>query len=161
MRPRLRWRLPTSLCNSVQQTASYQVHDRHPRRSAFFLPCWCHTVVSRCLSTWLMHAKPSRRMLMCAGPQLDLPQDVTVQQLETLLNGLLSNEEKLPYSFFVDDVELAQELGQHLLKHKVCWRRLPVLLMTLWPVCARSGFFSGACIYPRLVHIRFCAVTGH
>lgn len=61
-------------------------------------------------------------MLMPAGPQLDLPQDVTVQQLETLLNGLLSNEEKLPYSFFVDDVELAQELGQHLLKHKV-WRR--------------------------------------
>ncbi len=54
-----------------------------------------------------------------AGPQLDLPQSVTVAQLETLLNGLLSNEEKLPYSFFVDDVELSDELGQHLLKHKV------------------------------------------
>ncbi len=54
-----------------------------------------------------------------AGPQLDLPQNVTVTQLETLLNGLLSNEEKLPYSFFVNDVELADELGQHLLNHKV------------------------------------------
>jgi NLE (NUC135) domain len=70
-------------------------------------------------------------MMVPAGPQLDLPQDVTVQQLETLLNGLLANEEKLPYSFFVDDVELAAELGQHLLKHKVCGRCLPALQLTL------------------------------
>lgn len=61
---------------------------------------------------------PDVIVVNCAGPQLDLPQNVTVQQLETLLNGLLSNEEKLPYSFFVDNVELADELGQHLLKHK-------------------------------------------
>ena len=48
---------------------------------------------------------------------------MTVAQLETLLNGLLSNEERLPYSFFVNDVELSDELGAHLLKHKV--RRPP------------------------------------
>ena len=54
-----------------------------------------------------------------AGPQLDLPHDVTTTQLETLLNGLLRNEEKLPYSFFIQDVELAVELGAHLLKNKV------------------------------------------
>lgn len=53
------------------------------------------------------------------GPQLDVPQDVTPSQLETLLNGLLQSEEKLPYSFFVQDTELAAELGQHLIKHKV------------------------------------------
>lgn len=44
---------------------------------------------------------------------------MTTTQLETLLNGLLRNEEKLPYSFFIEDVELAVELGAHLLKNKV------------------------------------------
>ena len=44
---------------------------------------------------------------------------MTPAQLETLLNGLLQNEEKLPYSFFIEDQELAAELGAHLLKQKV------------------------------------------
>lgn len=44
---------------------------------------------------------------------------MTTTQLETLLNGLLRNEEKLPYSFFIQEVELAVELGAHLLKNKV------------------------------------------
>ncbi len=56
-----------------------------------------------------------------AGPQLDVPHDVTPAQLEALLNGLLQNEDKLPYSFFIEDTELAAELGQHLMKHKVRW----------------------------------------
>ncbi|KAL4854041.1 Notchless protein [Chlorella vulgaris] len=54
-----------------------------------------------------------------AGPQLDVPQDVTPSQLETLLNGLQHNEERLSYSFFIHDQELAAELGTHLLKHQV------------------------------------------
>ena len=54
-----------------------------------------------------------------AGPQLDVPHDVTPVQLETLLNGLLQSEEHLPYSFFIQDQQLAAELGGHLLKHKV------------------------------------------
>ena len=55
-----------------------------------------------------------------AGPQLDLPHDVTPKQLETLLNGLLAHaqDERLPYSFFVEEQQLAEELGAHLLKHK-------------------------------------------
>ncbi|KAL4854040.1 Notchless protein [Chlorella vulgaris] len=53
-----------------------------------------------------------------AGPQLDVPQDVTPSQLETLLNGLQHNEERLSYSFFIHDQELAAELGTHLLKHQ-------------------------------------------
>lgn len=53
------------------------------------------------------------------GPQLDVPHDVTPEQLETLLNGLLQAEEKLPYSFFIEEQELAAELGAHLMKHKV------------------------------------------
>ncbi len=31
----------------------------------------------------------------------------------------LQTEEKLPYSFFIEEQELAAELGAHLLKHKV------------------------------------------
>ena len=57
---------------------------------------------------------------MCAsGPQLDLPHDVTPAQLETLLNGLLASEERLPYSFFIDDSELGEELGAFLLRNNV------------------------------------------
>jgi ribosome assembly protein 4 len=32
-----------------------------------------------------------------------VPQGVTTAQLETLLNGLLQNDEKMPYSFYLDD----------------------------------------------------------
>jgi hypothetical protein len=41
--------------------------------------------------------------LLAAGPQLDVPATVTPEQLEVLLNGLLQTEEKLPYSFYLDD----------------------------------------------------------
>jgi len=51
-----------------------------------------------------------------AGPQLDLPADVTPPQLQELLNTLLRNEEPTPYAFYVADVELADELGPHLAK---------------------------------------------
>ena len=51
-----------------------------------------------------------------AGPQLDLPADVTPPQLQELLNTLLRNEEQTPYAFYVADVELADELGPHLAK---------------------------------------------
>lgn len=36
-----------------------------------------------------------------AGPQIELPLEVTKEQLHLLLNKLLDNEEKLPYSFFL------------------------------------------------------------
>lgn len=35
------------------------------------------------------------------------------------MNQLLDNEEKLPYSFFVEEQELASSLGEHLQKNKV------------------------------------------
>ncbi|KAL6748054.1 hypothetical protein V8C86DRAFT_3147228 [Haematococcus lacustris] len=48
------------------------------------------------------------------GPQLDVPASVTPEQLETLLNGLLQAEEKLPYAFHIQEQELSSELGVHL-----------------------------------------------
>lgn len=32
-----------------------------------------------------------------------MPQGVSPAQLEMLLNGLLQNEEKMPYSFYIED----------------------------------------------------------
>ena len=58
-----------------------------------------------------------------AGPQLDLPCDVTIQQLNTLLNKLLQHEDELPYSFHVDENELTTPLGEHLLAHSVSVER--------------------------------------
>jgi hypothetical protein len=54
-----------------------------------------------------------------AGSQLDVPASVTPMQLEALLNGLLSNDEKLPYSFHIEEQELGGELGLHLQKHSI------------------------------------------
>eukprot|EP00882_Tetradesmus_deserticola_P033717 GHRQ01038539.1.p1 GENE.GHRQ01038539.1~~GHRQ01038539.1.p1 ORF type:complete len:163 (+),score=40.14 GHRQ01038539.1:284-772(+) len=54
-----------------------------------------------------------------AGPALDVPHSVTPQQLEVLLNGLLQNDEKTPYSFYIEGQELAGELGEHLRKQQV------------------------------------------
>ena len=61
------------------------------------------------------------------GPQLSVPQDATVKQLTVLLNQLLDNEEKLPYSFFIDEQELASSLGEHLQKNKVVMPLLATL----------------------------------
>ena len=71
-----------------------------------------------------------------AGPQLDLPHDATPAQLETLLNGLLQQAEKLPYSFFIEEQPLTDGLGAHLHKHKV---RLAARGCPVWeqPPCLR------------------------
>ncbi|GAX77292.1 hypothetical protein CEUSTIGMA_g4738.t1 [Chlamydomonas eustigma] len=62
------------------------------------------------------------------GSQLDLPTLVTPSQLETLLNGLLENEEKLPYSFHIEEQELVGELGEHLAKHSISVEKALVIV---------------------------------
>mmetsp|Transcript_9676 Transcript_9676/g.18434 ORF Transcript_9676/g.18434 Transcript_9676/m.18434 type:complete len:502 (+) Transcript_9676:3-1508(+) len=52
------------------------------------------------------------------GPQLDVPLQSTPKELNELINTLLENEEKLPYSFFFDDEEIAEELKGTLEKKK-------------------------------------------
>jgi hypothetical protein len=50
------------------------------------------------------HAPDIKHEMFCTtGPQLDVPHSVTPAQLEVLLNGLLHNEEKLPYTFLIQD----------------------------------------------------------
>ncbi|XP_029717781.1 protein Notchless [Aedes albopictus] len=49
-----------------------------------------------------------------AGPPLDLPVNVTKQQLELILNALLKNEEQTPYLFFINDDEVRDSIQQTL-----------------------------------------------
>lgn len=44
------------------------------------------------------------------GSTMDLPLSITAEQLELLINQLLNNDEHLPYSFFVDNVEIKQNI---------------------------------------------------
>eukprot|EP01132_Coremiostelium_polycephalum_P007927 gene7927-9753_t len=48
------------------------------------------------------------------GPPISVPQNITVDQLHLLINSLLNNEEQLPYSFFIGDVEIQKSLKDHL-----------------------------------------------
>lgn len=53
---------------------------------------------------------------------------MSTPQLEILLNSVLKAEdgEKVPYSFHIDDKEVVQELGAHLLHNKV-WSSLFII----------------------------------
>lgn len=44
------------------------------------------------------------------GSELEVPLTTTPQQLEILINHLLKNDDKLPYSFFVDEKEITGDL---------------------------------------------------
>ena len=69
---------------------------------------------------WLLESK-SDSDVHSAGPQLDLPHNVTPANLETLLNGLLQKSETQPYSFFIDEQQLTDDLGSFLQSNKVCY----------------------------------------
>ncbi|KYR00136.1 WD40 repeat-containing protein [Tieghemostelium lacteum] len=48
------------------------------------------------------------------GPPISINQNVTVEQLQLLINSLLNNDEQLPYSFFIDDNEILSNLKNHI-----------------------------------------------
>ncbi|KAM9960797.1 hypothetical protein ACTFIW_009949 [Dictyostelium discoideum] len=48
------------------------------------------------------------------GPPINISQNVTTEQLQMLINSLLNNDEQLPYSFFVNDQEITNNLKNHL-----------------------------------------------
>ena len=52
-------------------------------------------------------------------PPVDVPMDITTKQMETLLNNLLSNEEAMNFSFFIDGEQIAADLAKHLKDFKV------------------------------------------
>ena len=88
------------------------------------------------------------------GPPLDLTNDVTPAQLNTLLNTLLENDEKLPYSFYINDKELAGELGDHIKKNAISVESSlqvvfqPQALFRVRPVTRLSSSISGLSTCP-------------
>ncbi len=44
------------------------------------------------------------------GSPLEIPKDITGEQLTTLVNSLLNNEEKVPYSFYLNEEEIVESL---------------------------------------------------
>ena len=46
------------------------------------------------------------------GPQLDIPLDTTAGQLQLIINELLKNDEKVPYSFYIAEDEITSSLQQ-------------------------------------------------
>lgn len=48
------------------------------------------------------------------GPQLDVPVGTTASQLQLIINTLLQNEEKVPYSFYINDTEVTGEVASAL-----------------------------------------------
>ena len=47
---------------------------------------------------------------LVAGPPVELPLDITPHQLNILLNKLLNNDDKLPYSFHLNETEITADL---------------------------------------------------
>ena len=50
-----------------------------------------------------LEAPPPSNLSVTAASQLDVPAGITPEQLEMLLNNLLQNDEKLPYSFHIEE----------------------------------------------------------
>eukprot|EP01117_Protostelium_nocturnum_P017554 TRINITY_DN7167_c0_g1_i1.p1 TRINITY_DN7167_c0_g1~~TRINITY_DN7167_c0_g1_i1.p1 ORF type:complete len:469 (-),score=150.45 TRINITY_DN7167_c0_g1_i1:402-1808(-) len=65
------------------------------------------------------------------GGQLELPVDATPAQLESLINHILSNEEKLPYSFFLNETEILGEINKTIQEQKASTE--DVLFITYQP----------------------------
>jgi hypothetical protein len=77
----------------VQSATPYTVTSA-PAQAQYVLKLHSHVCNVCCYTVSYVISLP--------GPALDVPHSVTPQQLEVLLNGLLQNEEKTPYSFYVE-----------------------------------------------------------
>ncbi|KAF2293408.1 hypothetical protein GH714_001467 [Hevea brasiliensis] len=80
---------------------------------------------------------------------LYLPQDAGPQQLQQIVNELLRNEEKLPYSFYISDQELLVPLETYLQKNKVSVEKVlsivyqPQAVFRIRPVNRCSATIAG------------------
>eukprot|EP00252_Welwitschia_mirabilis_P020841 TRINITY_DN5197_c0_g1_i1.p1 TRINITY_DN5197_c0_g1~~TRINITY_DN5197_c0_g1_i1.p1 ORF type:complete len:487 (-),score=77.80 TRINITY_DN5197_c0_g1_i1:394-1854(-) len=83
------------------------------------------------------------------GTAIDLPQDAGPQQLQSIVNALLTNEEKLPYAFYISDQELVGNIGQYLLKSNISVEQIlkivyqPQAVFRVRPVTRCSASIAG------------------
>ncbi|KAK4407214.1 Notchless protein [Sesamum angolense] len=83
------------------------------------------------------------------GAPIFLPESAGPKELQQLVNKLLSNEEKLPYAFYVSDNELVVQLGSYLQKNKVSVEKVitivyqPQAVFRIRPVTRCSSTIAG------------------
>ncbi|MCL7032245.1 hypothetical protein MKW94_014775, partial [Papaver nudicaule] len=83
------------------------------------------------------------------GASMYLPHNAGPLQLQQLVNKLLNNEEKLPYSFYVSDQELTVQLGLYVEKNKVSVEKVlkivyqPQAIFRIRPVTRCSATIAG------------------
>ncbi|KAI3830932.1 hypothetical protein MKX03_010230 [Papaver bracteatum] len=83
------------------------------------------------------------------GPSMFLPHNAGPPQLQQLVNKLLNNEDKLPYSFYISDQELVLQLGAYLEKNKVSVEKVlkivyqPQAIFRIRPVNRCSATIAG------------------
>jgi NLE (NUC135) domain len=106
---------------------------------------------------FMLTAQQRIRCLASAGTQLQLPHQTTPQQLETLVNGLLKNEEKVPYAFYLEDAELSGEIGMAMLAQNISVEKVvsilyrPQAIFRVRPVGRCSATMSGALLWFKFV----------
>ncbi|KAL3342842.1 hypothetical protein AABB24_026734 [Solanum stoloniferum] len=83
------------------------------------------------------------------GAALYLPENASPKELNQVVNKLLSNEEKLPYAFYISDEELVVQLGSYLEKNKVSVEKVltivyqPQAVFRIRPVTRCSATIAG------------------
>ncbi|KNA23871.1 hypothetical protein SOVF_021080 [Spinacia oleracea] len=83
------------------------------------------------------------------GTAMFLPQNAGPKELQQIVNTLLSNEERLPYAFYISDNELVVELGNYLQKNKVSVEKVvqivyqPQAIFRIRPVNRCSATIAG------------------
>ncbi|KAK9704876.1 hypothetical protein RND81_07G017100 [Saponaria officinalis] len=75
------------------------------------------------------------------GPPIELHQNYGPNQLQQIVNQLLSNEEKLPYALYISDRELTVELGTFLQRFNVSVERVVQI------VCQPQAIFRISPVY--------------
>ncbi|PHU23707.1 Notchless protein -like protein 1 [Capsicum chinense] len=83
------------------------------------------------------------------GAALYLPEKAGPKELNQVVNKLLSNEERLPYAFYISDEELLVQLGSYLEKNKVSVEKVltivyqPQAVFRIRPVTRCSATIAG------------------
>jgi len=92
-------------------------------------------------------------------PQLDVPLDSTVNQLERLVNELLGNEDRVPFAFYVDSNEIVGSLKLAITDHKLSTETVmniqyePLALFRVHPVTRCTDSMPGHT--EALLHVSF------
>ncbi|KAK9913047.1 hypothetical protein M0R45_036873 [Rubus argutus] len=83
------------------------------------------------------------------GKAMYLPQNTGPQHLQQIVNQLLNNEEKLPYTFYIADKELVESLGEYAEKKKISVEKVlkivyqPQAIFRIRPVHRCSATIAG------------------